>query len=100
MTLNKTQKRHLRQLSHQGLAPTVQVSQNGLSEAFLEESKNMLDRHELLKIKYAIDDRQQRKQAFNELLEQLEAQSIQSIGKTLLIFKRNLKKPVIALPSG
>lgn len=97
MTLSKNQLKFLRSLCH-GLNPVVMVGQKGLTQAVLDELAIALSHHELVKIKLGVDDRDLRKQLINEICQQAEAESIQVIGKTVSIFKRNTKKPVIDLP--
>ena len=97
MTLSKNQIKHLRGLCH-NLNPVVSLGQKGLSQAVLDELNIALDHHELIKIKLGVDDRELRKQLITEICEQSQAEQVQVIGKTLSVFRRNPKKPVVALP--
>lgn len=95
--LSKNQIRYLRGLAH-AIHPVISIGQHGLSESVLAELMNALEQHELLKIKIANDDREERAQMTETLLEHSGAQKIQSIGKTLVIFWRNHASPKLDLP--
>ena len=97
MKLSDQQKRHLRGLGHH-LKPVVWVGQHGLSEAVLTEIGAALDSHELIKVKIAAD-RDERKEVAAEICAQTTATLIHSIGQMVILFRRNIKKPKIALPS-
>ena len=74
------------------------LGQKGLTEAVLNELDVALDHHELIKVKLSVDDRDARKQITDDICQHCQAQLVQSIGKTVSIFRPNLKKPVIQLP--
>ena len=97
MPLSKNQIKFLRSKCHD-LKPVVMLGQKGLSEAVLKELDIALDHHELVKIKLAMDDRDARKQVIDEICKQCQAEQIQSIGKTVSIYRLNKEKPVIHLP--
>ena len=97
MTLSDSQKRHLRGLGHH-LKPVVWVGQHGLTDAVLAEIGQALDSHELVKIKIAAD-RDTRAEIATRICAETGAQPIHSIGQMLIVFRRNTKKPKVALPS-
>ena len=74
------------------------LGQKGLTEAVLNELDIALDHHELVKVKLSVDDREQRRQMIDDICRQCEAEEVQSIGKTLSLYRPNKKKPVIQLP--
>lgn len=94
--LSKTQIKHLRKLAHD-LKPVILLGQHGFTEAVLNELNIALDRHELVKIKLAGSDRDFREELIAEICEQSQSEVVQSIGKTVTVFRRNTKKPVIEL---
>jgi len=96
MQLSKSQIKHLLSLSH-NLKPVILIGQNGITENVLQELEIALDHHELVKIKIAGDDRESRNGAIETLCRKTSAEKIQSIGKTLTLFRRNVKKPKIEL---
>ena len=97
MSLSKAQIKFLRAKCHD-LKPVIMLGQKGLTEAVLEELDNALDHHELVKIKLSVDDRDARQRLSDEICERSQAEAVQSIGKTLSIYRPNKKKPVIQLP--
>jgi len=80
------------------LKPVVMLGQKGLTEAVLSELEIALDHHELVKIKLSVDDRDARKQLVEEICQRCQAEVVQSIGKTLSIYRANTDKVIIALP--
>ena len=97
MSLSKNQLKFLRGLCHD-LKPVVMLGQKGLTDAVLNELDIALDHHELVKIKLSVDDRDARKQLTEEICQRCQAESVQSIGKTVSIYRKNTDKPVIHLP--
>ena len=97
MTLSPNQKRHLRALGHH-LKPVVWVGQHGLGENVMAEVEQALDSHELVKIKIAAE-RDTRTEIADTIVSRTKAEAIHSIGQMLILFRRNPKKPKIALPS-
>ena len=97
MTLSTNQTKHLRSLTH-SLKPVIMVGQHGVTENLLKELEIALDHHELVKIKIAGEDRDSRQQMIQQLSEASGAQTVQAIGKTLTLFRRNRQKPKIELP--
>ena len=57
-----------------------------------------LEHHELVKIKLSVDDRDARKKLAEEIIQHCKAEEVQSIGKTVSIYRQNSDKPVIQLP--
>jgi RNA-binding protein len=97
MDLSNTQKRHLRTLSHH-LKPVVRVGQHGLRDAVLDEIGHALDAHELIKVKL-VAERDSRETMTAAICDATGATAIHSIGQVAVLFRRNPKKPRIALPS-
>jgi RNA-binding protein len=97
MSLSKAQIKFLRAKCHD-LKPVIMLGQKGLTEAVLDELDKALDHHELVKIKLSVDDRVARQQLSDEICQHSHAEAVQSIGKTLSIYRPNKKKPVIQLP--
>ena len=91
MPIAADRKKQFRTLGHK-LKPVVTIAGNGLSESVLAELNRALDDHELIKVKLAITEREERK----EIVEQLKAlprvELIQEVGKIALLYRPN-KKP-------
>lgn len=97
MTPNKKQLKHLLALSHT-LQPVVRIGQKGVTEAVTAELDSALAHHELIKIKVAYGDREERKTIVATLASERDAHIIQQIGQVAVLFKRNHEKPAIFFP--
>ncbi|MGC9385573.1 MAG: ribosome assembly RNA-binding protein YhbY [Hydrogenovibrio sp.] len=86
--LTNTQKRFLKGLGH-GLNPTILIGANGVTDNLMLELESTLTHHELIKIKIASSDREERKRIIEHLIENTGSQLIQTIGKTCIIFRQN-----------
>ncbi|NLW05666.1 MAG: ribosome assembly RNA-binding protein YhbY [Pseudomonadaceae bacterium] len=91
MSLKGTQKKQLRALGHD-LNPVVQVAENGLSEGVIKEADRALTDHELIKIRFSMDDRDERNALMAKLATKLQAELVQTIGKIGLYY-RAARKP-------
>ncbi len=74
------------------------MGQKGLTGEVLNELEIALTHHELVKIKLSIDDRDLLKHTIAEICENSHSQEVQSIGKTVSIYRVNSDKAIIALP--
>ena len=99
MALSKKQIKFLRAKCHD-LKAVIMMGQKGLTEEVLSEIEIALTHHELVKIKLSADDRELRKQLIAEICDKSQSQEVQSIGKTLSIYRVNPDKVVIELPKG
>lgn len=97
MPLSKPQLTFLRGLAHH-LDPIIIIGQNGVSESLVKELNNALNHHELVKVKIAAGEREDRAGIIELLIEQTTSEKVQSIGKTVTLFRRNPKTPKIELP--
>ena len=97
MPLSKNQIKFLRSKAH-GLKPVVMLGQKGLTDAVLNELDIALEHHELVKLKLSLDDRDVRRQVAEDICRQCKAEEVQSIGKTLTIYRVNPDKAIITLP--
>ena len=86
MSLNAAKKKHFRTIGH-NLKPVVMVADKGLTDGVVEETLRALNDHELIKVKFAIGDREAKQQLMKELVETVKAEMVQSIGKIALIYK-------------
>ena len=97
MPLTSSQKRYLRGLAH-SLKPVIMVGNKGVSDALLAEFSIALDDHELIKVKLAGDDREERATQIDKLREAAHAELVQTIGKVACFYRRNADKAKLALP--
>ena len=86
LTLTPVHRRALRARAH-ALKPVVLLGAAGLTDAVLREIDRALAAHELIKVKVPSDDRELRESAFTVVAEKLSAAKVQSIGKTIVLFR-------------
>jgi RNA-binding protein len=99
MPLSSHQKRYLRSLAH-SLDPVIIVGQKGVTPSLLKEFDGALAHHELVKVKLADADRDDRAETIELLREGSNAEVVQTIGRVACFFRRNPKQPKIELPRG
>ncbi len=97
MSLSKKQIKFLRGKCHD-LKAVIMLGQKGLTDEVLNELEIALNYHELVKIKLAVDDRDARKQMIADICDKSNSEEVQSIGKTLSVYRVNSDKAVIELP--
>jgi len=90
MPISTDRKKQFRTIGHK-LNPIVTIAGNGLSENVRIELNRALDDHELIKIKLAIAEREDRKEAVAELIALPNVELIQEIGKVVLLYRANKK---------
>jgi RNA-binding protein len=97
MALSASQKRYLRSFAHD-LKPVILVGQKGITPALLAEFDGTLAHHELVKVKLADDDRDERAQSIEAMRAHTGAEVVQAIGKTATFFRRNPERNQFTLP--
>lgn len=93
--LRRSQVAYLRARAH-GRKPIVRLGQRGLTDAVVRELERALDDHELVKIRLAAD-RETRRTLVADLCERTGAQTVQQLGATATLFRRNRDKPRLTL---
>ncbi|MCK5893291.1 MAG: YhbY family RNA-binding protein [Endozoicomonadaceae bacterium] len=79
-------KRRFRAIGHT-LKPVVTIADSHITDGVIGETLRALNDHELIKVKFAIDDRKARQTITAELCGISKAELVQSIGKIALIYK-------------
>ncbi len=74
------------------LKPVVLLGAKGLTEAVIAETNIALLAHELIKVKINGAEKEDRILMANELCQQLEAELVQLIGSTAIIYRKNKEK--------
>jgi RNA-binding protein len=97
MALSSSQIRYLRSLAHD-LSPVILLGNKGASEAVTKELGMALSQHELVKIKLSGGDKDERNAQIATLVEGTDAETIHQIGHVVVLFRRNIDEPKIALP--
>lgn len=90
-TLKIQERKRLRQIGH-ALQPVVMIGSQGLTDNVVEETLRALNDHELIKVKIAGEDRELRQQLTAQLIERTQSESVQQIGKIVLLYKKALKQ--------
>lgn len=80
------------------LNPVMIMGDKGLTENFVEETRRALAHHELIKVKVA-GDKAERDALVKELIQVVDAQLVQQIGRMAVLFKRNHEVPKIMFDS-
>jgi RNA-binding protein len=96
-TLSGKATRYLRSLGHH-LEPVVQIGKEGLTDGVVDATRAALLAHELVKVKVSQDAPLDRKVAGQELADRAGAMLAQTLGRTVLLYKRHPHKPKIVLP--
>ena len=98
-TLTSAQTRFLRGQAHD-LKAMLQVGGKGITETLVVEVDGALEHHELIKVKVAGDDRDQRDAMIAELTSRTGAALVQRIGHTAVMYRPSKDKRHIVLPRG
>lgn len=69
------------------LKPVVQIGSNGLTPAVHEEIEVQLNKHELIKIKVATEDREEFSELANIITLEHQANCIKTIGRTIILYR-------------
>lgn len=91
MPLAIAQKKRFRRIGHE-LKPVVMTGGQGLSDAVIAETDRALEDHELIKVRINGEDREERAAAIQQLARQTRAETVQIIGKIVLLY-RAARKP-------
>lgn len=86
--LTMNQKKYLRGIAH-GLNPIIIIGANGITESLMAELDSTLSHHELLKIKIASAEREDRKEMIDYVVKETGSLLVQSVGKTFVIYRQN-----------
>ena len=96
MLITTAQKKFLRAKAHH-LNPVVSIGQKGITDTLVEETKQALAVHELIKIKLPADDKAAKRAILATICAACDAQEVQLIGRIGVAY-RPAKKPSIVLP--
>jgi RNA-binding protein len=97
--LSGKQRRHLRGLGHH-LEPVVQVGKHGLTDSVIAALDGALTEHELVKVRIGTECPDDRHEVAEGLAPAVKGQVAQVLGRTVLIYRRNVKEQKIQLPKG
>lgn len=92
------QRAHLRSLAH-SLKPILQIGSDGVSPAFLESLDEAFNTRELLKVKAIDTSDLDARQAADRIADGLDDVAVvQTIGRTVVLYRPFPKDPEITLP--
>jgi RNA-binding protein len=95
--LTGKQKRYLRSLAHH-LNPILQVGKGGISDNMIEQVNLALEAHELIKVSILQNCEEDKDVVAEELAERADAELVQLIGKTVVLYKESRENKQIELP--
>jgi len=87
MSLDAAQKKKLKQEAHH-LKPVIRVGQKGMTDTLVAETDACLERHELIKVQVAGDERDERVALAAQLVERTRAELVHSIGKIFILYRK------------
>lgn len=98
--LSPAQRKTLKSQAHR-LHPVVTIGDKGLTDAVLREIDAGLRSHELIKVRVASADREERESCLARICEALAAAPVQHIGKILVIWRERpaLEQPALEQPA-
>lgn len=85
-TLTARERAHLKARAH-GLEAVVHTGSSGITDALVAEIDRALTAHELIKIKVAGDDRDDRIAIGDEIAARTDAAAVDRIGKVLILWR-------------
>ena len=99
IVLTPSQNRFLRGVAHD-LKALLQIGGKGVTPAFLAELDEVLERHELIKVKIAAEDREARDSMVGELVAASGGVLVQRIGHVAVLYRPSKEQRQIVLPRG
>ena len=99
IALTASQTRFLRGQAHD-LKALLQTGGKGITPAFIAELNEVLERHELVKVKVTAEDRDARDAMIAEIVEATEAALVQRIGHVAVLYRPSREQRQIVLPRG
>ncbi|WP_333629283.1 ribosome assembly RNA-binding protein YhbY [Stenotrophomonas cyclobalanopsidis] len=99
IALTASQTRFLRGQAHD-LKALLQTGGKGITPAFIAELNEVLERHELVKVKVAAEDRDARDAMIAEIVDATEAALVQRIGHVAVLYRPSKEQRQIVLPRG
>ena len=86
--LNPAERKALKARAHK-LEPVVIVGAKGLTDEVAKEIEVALKAHELVKIRAAGLERNERAEALKAICERTGAEAVQAVGKVFVIYRKN-----------
>lgn len=97
-TLSSKQRAHLRKLAHH-LKPVVLIGSEGVSDSLLGSLLDAFNTRELLKVKLQESAPLRAREAAHQIAAGLDdVHPVQTIGKTIVLYRPDPEEPAIVLP--
>jgi len=96
--LTGKQKRYLRSLAHE-LKPIFQVGKSGTNEGIIRHIREAIEKRELMKVSVLNNCLDDPKAIGEELAADTDAELVQVIGRTIVLYKESKDHKTIELPS-
>ena len=97
--LTGKQRRHLRSLGHH-LEPVVQLGKQGLTDGVIAAVDAALEQFELIKVRLGTECPDDREEVAERLAPAVKSEVAQTLGRTVLLYRRPRKNARIQLPEG
>jgi RNA-binding protein len=97
LALTAAQSRFLRGQAHE-LKAMLQVGGKGVTDALLAEIDGALEHHELIKVKVAAADREERDALIGQIADRSGAALVQRIGHVAVLYRPSKDRRQIVLP--
>ncbi|HIW38354.1 MAG TPA: ribosome assembly RNA-binding protein YhbY [Candidatus Jeotgalicoccus stercoravium] len=97
MTLSGKQKRYLRSLAHHESA-LFQIGKNGLTDNFITQIKDVLEKRELIKISVLQNCLEDKDSIAENLVNETASELVQVMGNTIVLYKESKEHKSIDLP--
>ena len=86
MEFTNNQRKYLKAIAH-GLRPVIMIGDKGLTDAVRAETDLAASHHELIKVKFAVGDRELRDQMIDDLASPLNLSLVQRIGNIAVFYR-------------
>jgi RNA-binding protein len=86
--LSSSERRALKARAHK-LEPVVHIGAKGLTGEVVQEIDRALKAHELIKVRAASMERDERPSLVNEICGRVGAEEVQRIGKVFVLYRKN-----------
>lgn len=95
--MTSKQRAYLRGLAND-YEPIVHIGKSGLSDALLKQADDALTARELIKGRVLETAPQTAREAADEIAAAVNAETVQVIGRTFVLYRRRAEEPTIVLP--
>lgn len=95
--LTGKQRSYLKSIAN-NLDPAIQIGKNGLTENFIKQVDQLLESKEIVKINVLKNCFEEPNHIANQLVEELNAEFVQSIGRKIVIYRESEENKEIVLP--